>query len=130
MADKGVIFDRKKDGEPCYVLAPFVPGIYEFQVRNIDAELAQAFEKLYPELVKEFASVETPWMRVIPAEQSFVTTEVVPYEKASEVVRNTEAIAITDCICHTEQKLLGRGCSRPKDSICMYFRPLGRICDR
>jgi len=120
MADKGVIFESKKGGEPGYSLAPFVPGIYEFQVRNIDEELAHLFEKLYPELVKEFAG-ETPWMRVIPAEQSLVSTEVVPYEKASEVVGKAKSIAITDCICRKEQKLLGHGCSRPKDSICMYL---------
>ncbi|MBM4449683.1 MAG: 4Fe-4S dicluster domain-containing protein [Chloroflexi bacterium] len=121
MADKGVIFETKKGGEPRYSLAPFVPGIYEFQVRNIDEELAHAFENLYPGLVEEFASVKTPWMRVLPAEQSLISTEVVPYEKASEVIIKAKAIAITDCICRKEQKLLGHGCARPKDSICMYL---------
>jgi ferredoxin len=127
MSDKCIIFESKKNGEPRYILPPFVPGIFESQVHNIDVELARAFEKLYPELVKEFASAETPWMRVIPAEQSLVTTEVVPYEKASAVVKNAKAIAITDCICRKEHKLLGHGCSRPKDSICMVFGPLAEF---
>jgi hypothetical protein len=121
MADKGLIFEGKKKDELRYSLVAFVPGIYEFQVQNLDEQLAHAFEHLYPELVKEIAGAKTAWMRVFPAEQSLSGTEVIPYEKASEMLRQVENIAITDCICRKEQKLVGRGCARPLDSICMYF---------
>ena len=121
MADKGLILETKKKGEPRYSLAAFVPGIYEFQVQHLDEQLAHDFEYLYPDLVKEIAGAKTPWMRVLPAEQSLSGTEVIPYQKASEMIRQVENIAITDCICRKEQKLVGRGCARPMDSICLYL---------
>ena len=123
MADKGLVFENKKKGEPRYTLVPFVPGIYEFQVQHLDEQLAHAFEHLYPHLVKDIAGAKTPWMRVLPAEQSFSGTEVIPYERASEMLKQVENIAITDCICRKEQKLIGRGCARPLDSICLYLGP-------
>ncbi len=127
MADKGLIFERKKNDQLRYALVAFVPGIYEFQVQNLDEQLAHAFEHLYPELVKEIAGAKTPWMRVLPAEQSISGTEVIPYQKASEMVSQVQNIAITDCICRKEQKLVGKGCARPLDSICMYFGTWGEF---
>lgn len=121
MADKGLIFEGKKKDQLRYSLVAFVPGIYEFQVQKLDEQLAHAFEHLYPDMVKEIAGAKTPWMRVLPAEQSIAEMEVIPYQKASELTRQVEKIAITDCICRKEQKLVGRGCARPLDSICMYF---------
>ncbi len=123
MADKGLIFERKKDNQPRYSLIAFVPGIYEFQVQNIDEQLAHAFEDLYPHLVKDIAGAKTPWMRVLPAEHSISGTEIIPYERASEMLSQAQNIAITDCICRKEQKLVGRGCARPLDSICLYLGP-------
>ncbi len=127
MADKGLIFERKKGDELRYALVAFVPGIYEFQVQKLDEELAHAFEDLYPDLVKEIAGAKTPWMRVLPAEQSLSQMEIIPYQSASQVVSQAQTIAITDCICRKEQKLVGRGCARPLDSICMYFDAWGEF---
>jgi len=122
MADKGAILEHKHKGEePRYALVSFVPGIYEFQVQRMDEQVARAFEEIYPDLAKEIAGSSTPWMRVLPAEQSISSMEVVPYQKASELISQVETVAITDCICRKEQKLVGRGCDRPRDSICMYF---------
>jgi len=121
MADKGIIFEDKRKGEPRYSLVAFLPGIYEFQVRNLDEQLAHAFEEIYPEFIKEIGKGKTPFMRVLPAEQSIADMTVIPYEKASEMVSQVRNIAITDCVCRKEQKLIGRGCSRPLDSICMWF---------
>lgn len=123
MADKGVIFEDKRKGKPRYCLVAFLPGIYEFQVQNLDEQLAHAFEHIYPELVKEIAGAETSWMRVLPTEQSIIGMEVIPYQKASEMVSQVETVAILDCICRKQQKLVGHGCARPLDSICMYFSP-------
>jgi len=39
------------------------------------------------------------------------------------MVSNVQTVAITDCICRKEKKLVGRGCARPLDLICMYFTP-------
>ena len=39
------------------------------------------------------------------------------------MINEVETVAITDCICRKEQKLVGRGCAYPRDSICMYFSP-------
>lgn len=125
MADKGLILEDKRKGEPRYCLVAFFPGIYEFQVQNLDEQLAHAFEHMYPDLVKEVAGGKTPWMRVLPAEQSIVDMKVLPYQKVTELISHVETVAITDCICRKEQKLLGHGhgCAHPLDSICLYFTP-------
>lgn len=123
MADKGLIFEVKKNNQFRYGLVAFVPGIYEFQVQRLDEQLAHAFEHLYPHLVKDIAGAKTPWMRVLPAEQSISGTEVIPYQRASEMISQVPNISITDCICRKEQKLVGRGCARPLDSICLYLGP-------
>lgn len=123
MADKGIIFEDKRKGEPRYALLAFIPGIYEFQVRNMDEELAHAFEDIYPHLAREMSGASTAWMRVMPAEPTMSGKQVIPYQLASEQVKNSESVCITDCICRVEQKLVGRGCNQPRDAMCLYFTP-------
>ena len=123
MANKGIIFEDKRKGEPRYALLAFIPGIYEFQVHNIDDELAHAFEDIYPHLAREMTGSKTPWMRVLPTEVSMTGKEVIPYQHATEVIKRAATVCITDCICRKEQKLNGHGCSQPVDSMCLYFTP-------
>ncbi|MBW1733015.1 MAG: hypothetical protein JRJ09_05215 [Deltaproteobacteria bacterium] len=49
MAEKGLIFRARKGGQASYGAAPFVVGIYEFQVKTMDRELAQLMEDYFEE---------------------------------------------------------------------------------
>ncbi len=42
-------------GAQTYFLAPFVVGIYEYQVYRLDKELVELFEEYFPTLVKTLA---------------------------------------------------------------------------
>jgi ferredoxin/predicted transcriptional regulator len=122
MADKGLILQEWRKGEERYRLLPFMPGIYELQVKAIDEAMAQEFEQIYPELARELFGATTPWARVIPVEKSLpAEIEVLPYEKVSQIVEQADKIALADCICRKQKKLAGGGCYQPQDEICLYF---------
>ena len=123
MAEKGTIWQDKSEDEPRYRLMPFVPGIYEAQAMRIDKQQAYAFEKIFPDLAREMISLNMPIMKTLPAEQSISGMEVSPDQKASWWISQVQTVALTDCICKKQQKLVGRGCSRPMDNICIYFSP-------
>lgn len=128
MAEKGGIWQEKREGEPCYRLMAFVPGIYEAQAMNIDKQVAHAFEKIFPEFGMAAVARGHSGLRVLPAEQSISGMEVRPDQKASWWVSQAQAVAITDCVCKKQQKLVGRGCSRPMDSICVYLDSTAEFC--
>jgi len=121
MSRKGLLL---KQGD-LYRLIPFIPGIYEFQLKRMDESLAHDFEELYPHLAREVFSSPTSFARVLPVEKHIpAEIEVAPYERASEIVRNAGKIALAECLCRKEQKLVGKGCARPKDDICLVFSPM------
>jgi len=50
MVAKGQLTTFKQKGAQKYILLPFVIGIYEFQVKRLDKELADLFEEYFPYL--------------------------------------------------------------------------------
>jgi Fe-S-cluster-containing hydrogenase component 2 len=65
-----------------------------------------------------------PVHRVIPVEQAVrVGLDVLPCESASRLLTEAKSWAVRDCICRTQQRLIGRGCDRPVDN-CLSFAPV------
>ncbi|MBI2877695.1 MAG: 4Fe-4S ferredoxin, partial [Candidatus Tectomicrobia bacterium] len=122
MADKGLVFRVGEKGNRCYNIIPILPGIYEFQVDRIDAELAHIFDDYYMKaLGNEVFGAKTPWMRVVPVEREIPQQmEVFPYEKVSEIIKAADVICVAECICRKERKLVGAGCDAPTDN-CLVF---------
>ena len=52
-----------------------------------------------------------------------------PYESATEIITNSKAWAVTDCICRKQQALLGQACEHPLD-VCMVFSETEGAFDR
>ena len=52
MAIKGQIGSSTSKGKQMYMLAPFIVGIYEYQVYRLDKELVDLFEDYFPTLSK------------------------------------------------------------------------------
>ena len=69
MVTKGLILRVREKGHSHYTMVPFMPGIWEFQVKAVDKELAEKFEEFLPELQKEIFSAEPPMLRVVPLEK-------------------------------------------------------------
>jgi electron transport complex protein RnfB len=114
MARRGQIRVERGDGELRFALMPFVVGFYEEQLPRIDEEMAELFEQYYQEALGGPLFTESPPIhRVIPVEQSVsLEVDVHPYERASQIVESAKAWGVRDCICRTQQRLVGRGCER------------------
>ena len=101
MANKGQIFRIRRDGKNYYLASIFVPGIWEYQLNNLDRELAELFEKFYEEAIgKTLAHVKTPLFRVVPVGGNISPEmRVMPYNQVEELIRSQRTIAVAECIC-------------------------------
>ncbi len=121
MAREGSINRIRIEGAPYYMPLQFLIGLYEFHLNSLDAEMARMLEEYIPHLVKSWEATPTKQLRVIPVEASIDTTgSVATYDQARELIKGQERIAVADCICRKEKKLLGRGCDHPLET-CLTF---------
>jgi Pyruvate/2-oxoacid:ferredoxin oxidoreductase delta subunit len=122
MDKKGLIFRIHREGKPPqYQAQQFVVGFWESQVNRLDRGLVEDFEAYLPTLADLEFWRKAPQLRTIPVGRSISPqTEVMPYERAEELVRDQETFAVTNCICRQELHILGEGCDRPLES-CLSF---------
>ncbi len=122
MAKRGLLFRIKRDDDVKYAAAPYVVGIYEFQLNTVDSELAADMEEYYETAFgKTIQSFATPVMRTIPINREVaVKWPVAPYEDVVQILENQKKIAIAPCICRKTAKLAGKGCDKPLEA-CMLF---------
>ena len=132
MANRGSLLAKKVEGEPAYALLPNYPGLFEYPVmKGMDeakqkrlAELWHAYYMKY--MAAELAAARPPWLRVFPSEQAFdegeEEVEILPYEKASEMMGKAQSIALAKCPCRiVEQK-----CEKPLQ-VCLSFDGAARF---
>jgi electron transport complex protein RnfB len=121
MADKGLIISLETDGKIIYQAAPWVIGIYEFQVNRLSDDFLQSMDDYYESIIPVQRPETIPQMRTIPINQSIDSTlEILPYEKVEELVDAHEKFAVANCICRARAKKLGRGCDAPMET-CLLF---------
>ena len=120
MARKGLIKAGKTDtGGLGFGLLPFVVGIYEFQIGNIDAPFAQLFEKYYQQSFVKMTAVEPKFHRVVPVVETVRNDMAVePFESAAAIIDGAKAWGVVDCICRVQKNLIGDPCDHPVD-VCM-----------
>jgi ferredoxin len=121
MSRRGMIEASRTESRLAYRLMPFVVGIYEMQVGNMDAELAGLVEAYFAQAFGETLRVKPQVHRVIPIGESVRNTmEVQPFESASQLVENAQAWGLLDCICRKQKALIGQACGHPVD-VCMIL---------
>jgi ferredoxin len=121
MARKGLITAGRTEEGLGYGLMPFVVGIYEMQIGNLDAELARLFEDYYMTVFGQVLNVKPSYHRVIPVNETVRTDmEVRPFESAADIVNEARAWGVLDCICRKQKELIGDPCDHPVD-VCMVF---------
>lgn len=126
MANKGLLFRLRKKDKVLYAAIPFVIGIYEFQVGSMDKELAELMEQYLDEGFAEQMAKQTPPLRPIAVKRSVpVAWNVAPYEDAIEMIKSQKEIAVANCICRLERKLVGEWCGKPLE-VCLSFGPEAR----
>ena len=122
MAYRGLLFRQRKADMVRYATIPFVVGVFEFQLKKVDKELAHDLQAYYEEaLGKTFAAHNTAVMRTIPINRRLVEEwPVAPYEDVLGIFDQQKTIAVAPCICRTTQKKLGKGCDKPLEA-CFLF---------
>ena len=122
MAYRGLLFRQKKGDMVRYASIPFVVGIYEFQLKTLDRELAEDLEAYFHEaLGKSFQSTDTPVMRSIPINTEIVMERpVASYEDAMAIVDSQKTIAVAPCICRKSAQTIDKGCGKPLEA-CFLF---------
>jgi electron transport complex protein RnfB len=122
MVMKGLIYSvQPPEGPTLYQAAPWVIGIYEFQVNNLNEDLLGALNDYWDTNEPRDGSWRLNQLRTIPVGQSIEPTlEVLPYEQVEELVEANDTFAVAPCICRTKEKKLGRGCDAPIET-CLIF---------
>lgn len=122
MSKKGLIFRIRRKGKTLFNAAPFMIGLYEYAVKRIDKELAALFKEYYEmAYINEMGASNIPGFKVIPVGEHVTDyTTLLPFHKLEESVRAARKIAVTDCVCRKEARLLGEGCDHPIES-CLSF---------
>ncbi|MBI4595609.1 MAG: 4Fe-4S dicluster domain-containing protein [Candidatus Tectomicrobia bacterium] len=124
MSRKGQILRFRAPGDNLYyALAPFVIGIWEFQLNNLDKELVDmVMHSYYYEGMKKGWDANTVQMtRVITVEKNIPSDLVIhPYERVSRFLETSDRFAVAECLCRKESKISGRNCSKMLEA-CMTF---------
>lgn len=127
MAHKGLVIDFPRKNSFYYMLTPVVVGFFEYTFMRTGSdldlkELAVLFDSYFSgeEVMEVIAGMDTRVMRTLVYENVIpvaVETEVIDYERASEVIRQSGGGAITQCACRHEASHMDRACDAPQD-VC------------
>jgi len=126
MSQRGLILRLKAGQGYQYMASMFIVGIFEFQVKSLDREMAQMFDEYAQEaLYRELIRPQTPQLRVVPVQESLdKTAQIKPYDELRKIVASQKTLALADCICRKKNSLLGHPCSKPLES-CFIFGAIG-----
>jgi electron transport complex protein RnfB len=121
MVDKGLIFRIRKEGQPAkYAAIPYVVGSWDYQVKSIDKESAELFDRYFREAFRRDIG-EAPPLRSVPVNKSIdYSWPVAPYEDVRQIIKSKDKISVAKCICRTSQGLLDKACERPVE-VCFQF---------
>jgi len=121
MAKSGFVWSHKADDGLRFRLAPFVVGIYEASLENMDHELAHLVEDYLANGGAAGIMKPQPGLqRVVPAMETVKTEWIMPYEDVREMLVQAKSYRVRDCICRTQKDHLGRECDNPVHN-CLTF---------
>ncbi len=122
---RSLVLTEKNNGIRRFRLAPFLVGIWEGQLETMDHELAHLFEQYM--MLKGAEGIHGPYPavhRVVPAQKAVQTEWILPYDDVHSLLMKSKSFIVRDCICRTEQDLIGdRKCDFPLKN-CLVFSPV------
>jgi len=137
MADKGLVFDFDHPTRgKYYMLAPPVVGFFEMTMMRVRSDIDQKevarLLSLYMyergDFMQEALRGQTPIGRALVYENTIdevVQSDVMSFERASEIIEESEQRAIALCYCRHKKSHLGEACDAPQE-VCMV---LGKSVD-
>lgn len=127
MANKGLVIDIPRKDNIFYMLVPVVIGFFEYTfMRTGDKvnhkDLAELFEKYFNDdgVEEKIYGRETQALRTIVYESLIplaVESEVLNYERASEIIKQSGGGSISTCPCRHKAAHLGKACGAPEE-VC------------
>jgi len=129
MWQHGQISGTEIEGVKIFKMAPWVIGIYEFQLPHMDREMAEMCEEYMKVWKNQFFRTKPQLMQVVPVEKEIQNKQIaLPYEQVSTIIENSQSHAVFDCICKKEKHLLDDGCDKPLE-ICTAYAPIPGVFD-
>lgn len=126
MAKNGQIGSFKMSGGQSYVLAPFIVGIYEFQVYRLDKELVDLIEEYVPTLFKTLGGHEPAIARTVPVNvQVEAEGQIHLYEDIVKMIEGAKSFNLMECICRQERALEGHPCEHTLEACLTFSREEG-----
>jgi electron transport complex protein RnfB len=129
MANKLIVFSKKKADGRYYSLLPLLPGIYEFPFMDgggtpSHEKLAALWSQYYDAgLGHSFGGSTIPLARVVSVEKSIpVRIDVHPYDKVSWVIEEAGYISVGKCSC----RVIHKHCDHLIEA-CLIFDDFGRF---
>jgi Na+-translocating ferredoxin:NAD+ oxidoreductase subunit B len=122
MAKKGLVFRKRDKDRVRYSAPPFVIGIFEYQVNQMDKEMASDLEEYHDKAVMKIVQAfKTPLMRTIPVNKELVVKwPIAPYEDVLQIFDSQKTISVANCVCRTMGRLTESGCDKPIEA-CFSF---------
>jgi len=132
LAGRALLVDIEENGKSVYALPPPMAGFFEFSMMRIRDDVDQ---KVLGELFYQYLNVEEDFIKALFTEgetqlgRTFVhepvlsnenALHVLDYERASQVIKTANAMAIGICYCRHKMQHMDRSCDAPTD-ICMTF---------
>ena len=131
LAERGLMLDFVHHDEHFFALPPLILGFFEFTfMRARDelpmADLAALFEQYMrgdDRLARSVYQKETQIGRTLIHEEAMPeedVTEVLDWERATEIVKSAETVAVSRCACRHKAQHLGHACDAPQE-VCLAF---------
>jgi len=116
-----LIWFNGQTDNPRFRLSPFIIGIYEMQLDNMDYELAHLIEHYMTDGGAAGIMRPDPAIhRVVPAQSAVKSEWVLPYDDVREILLNAKTFRVHDCVCRKQQDQLGRKCGFPLKTCLIY----------
>jgi len=127
MAKRGLLWMGREGAKMAFRLAPFIVGIYESFLENIDHEFAHLFEEYLEQGGAAGIMKPQPALhRVVPVRGSVKSEWILPYDDIRVMLEKAKSFRVRDCICRVQQDALKkRRCDFPVKN-CVTFSPVER----
>lgn len=121
MAKRGLVWVEEPRGKPRFRLAPFIFGIFEFQLKRMDHQLAHLVEDyMLDGGAAGIMGVEPAIHRVVPAKGTVKTEWILPYEDVQAILDSAKTFRVQDCVCRVQMDKLDRRCKFPL-KVCLNY---------
>jgi Pyruvate/2-oxoacid:ferredoxin oxidoreductase delta subunit len=127
MAEKGLVVDIPRKGTTYYMLSPVVVGFFEYSMMRAEganiSELSSLYDHYFHDKVvaEEIFGSDTRIFRALVYERyipELIQTEVLDFEKAEAVIRESGGGGLSLCACRHKSYHLGKTCSYPMEDVC------------